>query len=100
MIAWDLVLGYKGKRYDLKAEVVYTSKQVMRIRVEGRKGGLLLENNYPMICFTNSRKGIKWKLREGKLTATSPDDAQLLMNIFSQLEANIKRDFKLIYPEH
>jgi hypothetical protein len=99
MIEWELVLVYKGKRFIQKATVEYSSRQIMRIRVTGSKGGLLLENNYPAIRFAKAKKGVKWKIREGSLTAAQSDDAILLVNIFSKLEDLMKTDFEKIYPD-
>lgn len=96
---WELHLRYKRTKFIQKATIEYKSPQVIRIRVEGTKGSLLLQNDYPAIRFANSKKGIKWKIREGSLNAGDRDSAQLLIDIFSQLESFMKRDFKEIYPD-
>lgn len=95
---WELKLKYKGVWYKQKAAVEYSSRQILRIRVLGKHGSLLLRNDYPAIRFTNSKKGVKWKMEEGTLNAADADGAQLLVDIFSQLEFLIKRDFEKIYP--
>jgi hypothetical protein len=96
---WDLHLKYKGKTFKQKAVIEYKSRQVIRIRVTGSKDSLLLENDYPAIRFTNSKKGVKWKIRQGKLDAADKDSASLLVEIFSQLEYLMKKDFKEIFPD-
>jgi len=95
---WELHLKYKGKSFTQKAAVEYASRQILRIRVQGSKTSLLLQNDYPSIRFTNSRKGVKWTLREGALGSGDEDSAQLLIDIFSKLEYLMKRDFEKIYP--
>ncbi len=99
MIEWVLILRYKSKKFRQKATVEYSSRQIMRIRVEGKKSTLLLQNDYPAIRFTNSRKGVKWKIREGPLNVADGDSAQLLVDIFSQLEYLMKKDFQKIYSQ-
>ena len=96
---WELNLSYKGKKFKQKASIEYKSRQVIRIRVEGTKASLLLQNDYPAIRFANSKKGVRWKIREGALSAGDKDSTQLLIDIFSQLEFLIKRDFKEIFPD-
>jgi hypothetical protein len=99
MIEWGLILRYKGTKFTQKATVEYSSRQILRIRVEGKKGTLLLQNDYPAIRFANGKKGVKWKIREGALSAGDKDTAQLLVDIFSQLEYLMKKDFERIYPQ-
>ncbi len=95
---WVLSLKYKQTVFKQKATVEYNSRQIIRIKIEGKKGSLLLQNDYPAIRFANSKKGVKWKIREGVLNAADKDSAQLLVDIFSQLEYLMKRDFERIYP--
>ena len=96
---WDLYLSYKKAKFVQKATIEYKSKQVIRIRVQGKHGSLLLQNDYPAIRFTNSKRGVRWKIREGALSVGDKDSAQLLIDIFGQLESCMKRDFGLIYPD-
>ena len=96
---WDLYLSYKRTKFIQKATIEYKSKQVIRIRVQGKHSSLLLQNDYPAIRFANSKKGVKWKIREGALNAGTKEDAQLLIDIFSQLEHLMKKDFQKIYPD-
>lgn len=98
MIEWELYLSYKRSKFKQKATVEYSSRQVMRIRVHGSSATLLLQNDYPAIRFANSKKGVKWKIREGALTMVDKESTRLLVDIFSQLEFLMKRDFVEIYP--
>ena len=91
---WELHLKYKTTKFIQKATVEYSSRQVIRIRVIGMKSTLLLQNDYPAIRFAESKKGVKWKIREGALNAADKDSAQLLVDIFSQLEYFMKKDFE------
>jgi hypothetical protein len=91
---WKIPVNYKGRRYWLKAVLEYQSNQVLRIRVQGRKSSVLLENNYPLLKKTNAKKGIQWKIREGSFGTTEQDTAKLLIDIFSALEEYIKMDLK------
>jgi hypothetical protein len=93
MIEWDLYLTYDTKPYKLKAILEYHSSQIMRIRVHGIKSTLLLENDYPIIKAANGKRGIKWKIREGQLSGDNKATARLLIDIFEQLERNIKADY-------
>lgn len=96
---WNLYLRYKKSKFVQKATIEYKSKQIMRIRVQGNHGTLLLQNDYPAIRFTNSKRGVRWKIKEGALNAGDKDSAQLLIDIFGQLESFMKKDFSLIYPD-
>jgi len=91
---WELPVSYKLKQYKLKAVLEYHSNQIMRIRVHGANSTLLLENNYPLLNATNSKKALNWKLKEGSMKEGNAETSQLLYNIMSQLEDFIKRDFK------
>jgi hypothetical protein len=39
-------------------------------------------------------EGIRWKIREGSYGPTDQDTAKLLIDIFSALEEEIKREFQ------
>lgn len=94
MIEWDLHITYGITPYVLKAVLEYQSNQIMRIRIKGKTASLLMENNYPLICSKQPRKGIQWKLREGKLSGTDKHkDAVFLTCIMNELEFLIKKDF-------
>ena len=90
---WTLHITYGRKPFDLKAVLEYESSQIMRIRVQGKKSTILLENDFPLLHGANSKKGIKWQVKDGKVDAGTTDSARLLMSIIEQLEAIIKKEF-------
>jgi hypothetical protein len=92
MKEFALYLSHRLKEYKLNAIVEYKSNQIMRIRVLGSKSSILLENNYPFLKNTNSKKGIQWKIREGQFDMKDEHDSRLLMRIFELLEYEIKKD--------
>ncbi len=96
---WDLHLAYNKTKFIQKAKVEYKSKQILRISVQGSKSALLLQNDYPGIRFTNSKRGVRWKVLEPKAIPLDKGFPVLLNSIFSQLEFLIKRDFDKIYPQ-
>ena len=96
---WDLQLKYKNTKFIQKAKVEYKSKQIIRISVQWSKSALLLQNDYPAIKFTNSKRGVHWKVLEPKSIPLDKGFPGLLNSIFSQLEYLIKKDFDKIYPQ-
>lgn len=99
MKEWELRIHYKVKVHYIKAVVEYKSKTLIRVRVHGKHSTLLVESDYPAILINRSRKGVKWKLREGKTDFAGTESAKLLIEIFQQLEALIKKDFNELYPD-
>lgn len=79
---------YNGQSRTMKAEVIYLSAQIMRIKVYGKHSHIVLQNNYPMARL--GKKAIQWKLIEG-----NPGDAKVLQDIMNELERNIKEDYRL-----
>jgi lysozyme family protein len=90
---WELYITYGLTPYKLRAVLEYNSNQIMRIRVYGASSSLLLENDYPAIQFNKSKRGIKWKIREGAIKAGNAKSSRLLQQIMVQLEKLIKKDF-------
>ena len=90
---WTLHITYGMKSYFLKATQEYRSNQIMRIRVAGTKRSFLLENNYPILHGTRSKKGMQWKIRERYTDHATPANTRLILDIMVQLEYFIKRDF-------
>lgn len=95
MTEWTLQVSYGLKSYDLKAVLEYHSSQIMRVRVQGLKSTMLLENDYPLLVASKSKKGVQWKIRDGGTSETNPKVARLMLTIFEQLEHFIKKDFPL-----
>jgi hypothetical protein len=96
-MAWDVFVTYGIMPFTLKADLEYHSNQVMRIRVHGKNTSLLLENNYPALRLLKSKKGIKWKIREGAMKEGTPETARLLVHIMEELETIIKSEFPAEY---
>lgn len=94
MKEFTLNVTHRLKDYKLKATVEYESNQIMRIRLLGTKRSLLLENNYPILRNTNSKKGIQWKIRQGQFDMKDEHDSRLLMRIFELLEYEVKNTSK------
>lgn len=93
MKQWDLHITYGLKHYTVKSVVEYHSNQIMRIRVNGSKTSLLLENNYPLLNHSKSKKRIEWKIREGKIDKEIEKNSRLMLEIMEQLEYLIKKEF-------
>ena len=87
MKTWNLSIPYKNKFLSMKAEVIYESKQIQRIKVAITDHSITLQNDFPMINLAKSKRGIKWKVIEGK-----PKDPDVLFSIMQQLEKLIKKD--------
>lgn len=92
MMEWELHITYSLKPYKLRAVLEYHSSQVMRIRVYGIKRSILLENNYPLLLQTKSKKGIQWKIKEGAFDSGNEKNSFLMLQIMGQLESYIKMD--------
>ena len=88
---YELQVRYGVTAYTLKATIVYNSSQVMRIRVYGKHSSLLLENNYPTLQHTNSKKSMQWKLREGHLQT---GDQEALIQLLFQFKTNLIMSLK------
>ena len=98
---WEIKVKYGNSAFKLQAEKVYESAQIMRIKVHGNKGHLLLENNYPFLQFSKSNKAINWKVKESFFdTYGNEQNAQLIGDIIHLLENIIKGKNKLSYVEH
>lgn len=88
---WLINIKFGAATHSLKAEKIYHSDQVMRIKVYGKKGFLLLENDYPFVQLKNSKKAIKWKVKESYFnTYNNQQNAQLVVDIIHKLEDVIK----------
>ncbi|MCB9056740.1 MAG: hypothetical protein H6549_12865 [Chitinophagales bacterium] len=90
MKEWELIVRFGRTVHGIKAQLEYESAQIMRFRVWGTKGSMLLENNYPTLFNGKSKRGVQWKIREGAMTEGTEQTSQLLIDIFSQLEKIMK----------
>ena len=88
---WQIKVQYAGKPHILQGETVYASAQIMRIKVYGKKDYILLENDYPFIQSTGSKKAVKWKVKKGASpNQFTPEEAQLIASIISELDYQVK----------
>ena len=56
------------KTYKLKGEVIYESDQVQRVRVTGKNGSIVLQNNRPFLLSKGLKsKRVHWSLKEGQI---------------------------------
>lgn len=98
---WEIKVKYGKSSFVLQAEKVYESTQIMRIKVYGKKGHILLENNYPFLQFSKSNKAISWKVKESYFTTYGNEqNAQLIVDIIHLLEDLIKGKNHLSHIEH
>lgn len=98
---WEIKVKYGNSAFTLQAEKVYESVQIMRIKVYGNKGHILLENNYPFLQFSKSNKAISWKVKESYFdTYGNQQKAQLVVDIIRQLEDIVKGKNALSHIEH
>jgi hypothetical protein len=94
---WQIYVRYKTTAFTLEAEKVYESDQIMRVKVYGKKGFILLENDYPFIILQHSKKAIKWKLKnEGFIDMQCKEDCELVADIIRKLEYELKGKAKAI----
>ena len=88
---WEINIKYGSTTFTLQAEKMYESNQIMRIKVYGKKGAIVLENDYPYLQHTQSKKAIKWKIRESSIVDNlKPKDAQLIAEIITELTQLVK----------
>ena len=98
---WEIKVKYGNSAFKLQAEKVYQSTQIMRIKVYGNKGHILLENNYPLLQFNRSNKAISWKVKESYFTTWgNQQNAQLIVDIIHLLEDIVKGKNNLSHMEH
>ena len=88
MKSWDLSIKSGNDWYLRKAELMYESKQILRIKVSGKTRSMTLQNDYPIVKLSKGHKQIKWKLLDGRTS-----DPELLTSILTELERLIKKDF-------
>lgn len=93
MIGWEINVVYGGRSYVLLADLEYHAARSMRIRVWGKYGSMLLENNYPALRATNSQRGITWELKEGSFVSESRHNAPFLRAVMEALEKEIRTKF-------
>ena len=88
---WEINIKYGSTTFTLQAEKLYESNQIMRIKVYGSKGFIVFENDYPYLQHTQSKKAIKWKVRESTIANNLvAKDAQLIAEIITALNYLVK----------
>lgn len=100
-MGWEVKIKYGANAFTLQAEKVYESEQIMRIKVYGKHSYILLENDYPFLQATKSKKAIKWKVKEGDfISKNRKQDAELVVDIIYRLEDLIKNKKPYAYGEY
>lgn len=83
---WEFNISHKSRLHLIKAEIIYESSQVQRIKIYGQKSYIILQNDFPFLQHTGKiNTPVKWKLYKGELR-----DARLLTHIIYYLEEFIK----------
>lgn len=76
------------KTYKLKGEIIYESDQVQRVRVTGRNGSIVLQNNRPFLLSKGLKtKRVHWTLKEGQM-----NNVYFLSRLIEELDRYFKRN--------
>ena len=82
---FEIFISHNLHPYTLKVYLFYNSNQLMRYKVFGKKGFIVLQNNFPFLQSTKKQRSkISWKLIEGEIKET-----RLLNDIIIQLEREL-----------
>lgn len=74
------------KTYKLKGEVIYESDQVQRVRVTGKNGSIVLQNNKPFLLSKGLKsKRVHWTIKEGQMS-----NMYFLFRLIEELERYFK----------
>lgn len=83
---WHFIIRFDQKDLHLKAERVYLSEQVERIKVIGKNRSILLQSNRPLLRLKGLKnKRLDWKLIEGQM-----NNSHVLQAIIAKLERLLK----------
>jgi len=83
---WHFIIRFDQKDLHLKAERVYLSEQVERIKVIGKNRSILLQSNRPLLRLKGLKnKRLDWKLIEGQM-----NNSHVLQAIIVKLERLLK----------
>ncbi|HQR94060.1 MAG: hypothetical protein B7Y15_14145 [Bacteroidetes bacterium 24-39-8] len=83
---WHFIIRFDQKDLHLKAERIYLSEQVERIKVMGRNRSIVLQSNRPMLRLKGLKnKRLDWKLIEGQM-----NNSHVLQAIILKLERLLK----------
>jgi hypothetical protein len=79
---WHFIIRFDQKDLHLKAERIYLSEQVERIKVIGRNRSIVLQSNRPLLRLKGLKnKRLDWKLIEGQM-----NNSHVLQAIILKLE--------------
>lgn len=83
---WQVIIRYDQQYIHLKANIIYTSDQIERIKIIGKNRSIVLQNNRPLLQARGLKsKRIDWKLVEGEL-----HNSYVLQAIINKLEKHFK----------
>lgn len=87
---WLFSIRFDQQNIQLKADMIYRSNQIERIRVIGKNRSIILQNNRPLLQLKGLKlKRIDWKLVEGEL-----HNSHVLQSIIYKLEKHLKNSEK------
>ncbi len=76
------------KTYKLNGEVIYDSDQLQRVRVTGKNGSIVLQNNRPFLLSKGLKsKRVHWTLKEGQI-----NNVYFLSRLIEELDRYFKLD--------
>lgn len=79
---WHFIIRFDQKDLHLKAERIYLSEQVERIKVMGKNRSIVLQSNRPLLRLKGLKnKRLDWKLIEGQM-----NNSHVLQAIILKLE--------------
>lgn len=83
---WHFIIRFDQKDVHLKAERIYLSEQVERIKVMGKNRSIVLQSNRPLLRIKGLKnKRLDWKLIEGQM-----NNSHVLQAIILKLERLLK----------
>jgi hypothetical protein len=83
---WHFIIRFDQKDLHLKAERIYLSEQVERIKVMGKNRSIVLQSNRPLLRLKGLKnKRLDWKLIEGQM-----NNSHVLQAIILKLERLLK----------
>lgn len=83
---WHFSIRFDQKDLHLKAERIYQSEQIERIRVFGKNRSIVLQSNRPLLRLKGLKnKRLDWKLVEGQM-----NNSHVLQAIIHKLERLLK----------
>lgn len=83
---WHFIIRFDQKDLHLKAERIYLSEQVERIKVMGKNRSIVLQSNRPLLRLKGLKnKRLDWKLVEGQM-----NNSHVLQAIILKLERLLK----------